>query len=130
MWRPDFTVAGHLMSTGARTHGGTRLLNGLAVLAVTVAAWLMLITAGGMGRFYRRWHDIPDYLNARIANLPNVDSTLMIYVTLGAVACVLILPPAMALAANAAILGAAGREEKWLCCAYSAPPRCAPPASP
>lgn len=113
MLATDLRVSSSLLAAGAGArHSGTRLMNLLSILAFVVASWMLSTTAGGMWMFYRRMTQTPEYLDSRVASLDYADGILQMYVSLGYVACVLIIPPIISLASNAAVLGATGREEK------------------
>ncbi|MEJ5920199.1 FtsX-like permease family protein [Corynebacterium sp. H78] len=92
---------------GRESKTGSRWLSTLAVLAVTVSTWAIMIVAGGTWMFVERWRDpIPELEPLKSQGV------LEFYVFLALVACVFVIPTTMSLIAQSAVLGASGREQR------------------
>ncbi|WP_297742963.1 FtsX-like permease family protein [uncultured Tessaracoccus sp.] len=95
-----------------RTREGEGLLYLAGILAYTIAAALALTVAGGTWAFWNRSKH-PTGLHAKvIAEDPTFGSVLGFYVVLACIACALLIPATVNLAAGAAVLGARGRERR------------------
>lgn len=91
---------------------GESLLYVAGVFAYTVAAALALTVAGGTWMFWNRWQH-PTGLIARVLTEDATFSeVLMFYFALAVIACALLVPALVNLAAGAAVLGARGRERR------------------
>lgn len=108
----DVAVAADVLGAGVRSRTGTGLMGILAVVSFTAATWVALVVVGGTGMLISRWREQPDYLDARISSLDFAEDVLEMYVWLAVCACAILVPAVMTLAANAAVLGATGREER------------------
>lgn len=108
----DISVGTDFLGAGVRSRTGTGLMGLLAVISFTAATWVALVVVGGTTMLIRRWREQPDYLDARISSLDSTRDVLEMYVWLAVCACAILVPAIMSLAANAAVLGATGREER------------------
>lgn len=93
------------------TRGGA-VLDMLAVIAYTVAAFLSLTVAGGMYMFVRRWQRSIPVSDEHMSSAIHDNDLLQAYVVLALVACVLLVVPVLNLGAAAARLGARGRDRR------------------
>lgn len=91
---------------------GESLLYLASTFAYVVGSALALTVAGGTWMFYNRWQH-PTGLLAEVVGLDSTyDAVLMFYFTLALIACALLVPTMVGLAASAAVLGARGRERR------------------
>lgn len=108
----DLRLSAELNPIGRRAAARDRIMAAMAVTSLAVAAWMLSTAAAGLLMFYRRAHAAPGTLDPRVDGNEFLQPYLDSYVFLGIVACVLVVPSVIALAANAAVLGATGREKK------------------
>lgn len=95
-----------------RAREGEGLLYFAGILAYTVATALSLTVAGGTWAFWNRANHPTGLLAEVIADDPTFSSVLDFYVILAIIACALLVPATVNLAAGAAVLGARGRERR------------------
>lgn len=106
----DFTLRLTRARFGARE--GESLLYLVSTLAYVVSSALAFTVAGGTWMFLRRWR-APHGVHAEyLAQDHVVGQILGFYVGLAAIACALLVPAMVGLAASAAVLGARGRERR------------------
>lgn len=106
----DFT----LRLTGARfsARQGESLLYLVSTLAYVVSSALAFTVAGGTWMFLQRWKHPRGVHAEYLAQDDTVGQVLGAYVGLAAIACALLVPALVGLAASAAVLGARGRERR------------------
>lgn len=101
-----------LTSARMRARQGESLLYLGGMVAYTVATALALTVAGGTWMFWNR-NASPHGLLAEVMALdPSYEIVTQFYVGLAALACAMLIPTLVNLAAGAAVLGARGRERR------------------
>lgn len=117
--RPVAPPAGLLASTALRmtrarfaARQGETLLSLASVMAYAVSSALALTVAGGTWMFWNRWQSPWGIAAELIAIDPTFESVLSLYFVFAMVACALVVPSMVSLAASAATLGARGRERR------------------
>ena len=103
-----------------RSRQGEGLLYFAGILAYTVASALALTVAGGTWAFWNRSKNPTGLLAEVIAEDPTYSSVLGFYVVLALIACALLIPAMVNLAAGAAVLGARGGSGASRRCVCSA----------
>lgn len=83
-----------------------------SILAFAVCSALALTVAGGTWMFVNRWQHPTGLLAEVQAADASYTTVLMFYVILACIACALLIPSMVGLAAAAAVLGARGREKR------------------
>ena len=95
-----------------RSRQGESLLYLASTFAYVVCAALALTVAGGTWMFYNRWQHPTGILAEMVGTDPTFETVLLFYFVLAIVACALVVPSMVSLAASAAVLGARGRERR------------------
>lgn len=104
-------LSARLASARLKDTRGSGALDGFAVLAYGVAAWLAFVVASGTWMFVQRTHTPPAWLVAQ--GDPTMTELLTeYYVVLAGLACALLVLPILALGGAAARLGARGRARR------------------
>lgn len=91
---------------------GEALLYAAAIVAFAISSALALTIAGGTVMFFNRWQHPVGVIAELIAQEESFDLVMMFYFILALIACVLVVPSIISLAASAAVLGARGRERR------------------
>lgn len=99
-----------LQKASVRSRTGTGTVNLLAIMSLTISALAAFLVAGGTWMFYQRWQH-PEEAAASMTEFLAEDA-LGAWVVLAAFACAFILPALFGLTAQAAVLGASGRERR------------------
>ena len=107
------TLVLDLHKAALRTRTGTGLVTLVAIISLTVSSTIAYLVAGGTWMFYQRslrpqdFHVVPETL----ANGPD-DPIMSTWVIMALFACAFLVPTIVSLTAQAAVLGASGREKR------------------
>ena len=107
------TLVLDLHTAALRTRTGTGLVTLIAIVSVTVSSTIAFLVAGGTWMFYQRSQRPEDFPALHEAmGVPADSGTMNIWVVLAFFACAFLVPTIFSLTAQAAILGASGREKR------------------
>lgn len=107
------TLVLDLHKAALRTRTGTGLVTLIAIVSVTVSSTIAFLVAGGTWMFYQRSQRPEDFPALHEAmGVPADSGTMNIWVVLAFFACAFLVPTIFSLTAQAAILGASGREKR------------------
>ncbi|QNE88675.1 ABC transporter permease [Corynebacterium incognita] len=102
-----------LQKASLSTRAGTGVVSVLAVFSLTVASCIAFLVAGGTWMFYQRMkHPSPELPSFVFEYPAGAESFLSAWFALSLVACAFIVPALFSLVAQAAVLGASGRERR------------------
>lgn len=102
----------HLTRARLRTKEGAGVLSAASIVAYVICATLALTVAGGTWMFHNRWRHPSGVLAEVTALDATFGSVLQGYFMLAILACALLVPSMIGLAAGAAVLGARSRERR------------------
>ncbi|WP_191373747.1 FtsX-like permease family protein [Corynebacterium stationis] len=107
------TLVLDLHKAALRTHTGTGLVTLVAIISLTVSSTIAYLVAGGTWMFYQRSLRPQDFhvVQETLANGPD-DPIMSIWVIMALFACAFLVPTIVSLTAQAAVLGASGREKR------------------
>ena len=107
------TLVFDLHKAALQTRTGTGVVTLLAIMSLTVSSTIAYLVAGGTWMFYTRSQHPEDFpaLHEALGMGPQ-DSTMDTWVILALFACAFLLPTIFSLTAQAAVLGASGREKR------------------
>lgn len=107
------TLVLDLHKAALRTRTGTGLVTLVAIISLTVSSTIAYLVAGGTWMFYQRSLRPQDFhvVQETLANGPD-DSIMSIWVIMALFACAFLVPTIVSLTAQAAVLGASGREKR------------------
>lgn len=107
------TLVFDLHKAALQTRTGTGVVTLLAIMSLTVSSTIAYLVAGGTWMFYERSQRTEDFpaLHAALGMGPQ-DSMMDTWVILALFACAFLLPTIFSLTAQAAVLGASGREKR------------------
>ncbi len=106
------TLTWQLVRARLAIREGAGILSAASVFAYTICATLALTVAGGTWLFYNRWRHPHGVLLDVLVIDPTYARLLNGYFVLALVACALLVPTMVGLAAGAAVLGARSRERR------------------
>ena len=107
------TLVLDLHKAALRTRTGTGLVTLVAIISLTVSSTIAYLVAGGTWMFYQRSLRPQDFhvVQETLANGPD-DPIMSIWVIMALFACAFLVPTIISLTAQAAVLGASGREKR------------------
>ena len=107
------TLVLDLHKAALRTRTGTGLVTLVAIISLTVSSTIAYLVAGGTWMFYQRSLRPQDFhvVQETLANGPD-DPVMSIWVIMALFACAFLVPTIVSLTAQAAVLGASGREKR------------------
>ena len=107
------TLVLDLHKAALRTRTGTGLVTLVAIISLTVSSTIAYLVAGGTWMFYQRSLRPQDFhvVQETLANGPD-DPIMSIWVIMALFACAFLVPTIVSLTAQAAVLGASGREKR------------------
>lgn len=107
------TLVLDLHKAALRTRTGTGLVTLVAIISLTVSSTIAYLVAGGTWMFYQRSLRPQDFhvVQETLANGPD-DPIMSTWVIMALFACAFLVPTIVSLTAQAAVLGASGREKR------------------
>lgn len=107
------TLVLDLHKAALRTRTGTGLVTLVAIISLTVSSTIAYLVAGGTWMFYQRSLRPQDFhvVQETLANGPD-DPVMSTWVIMALFACAFLVPTIVSLTAQAAVLGASGREKR------------------
>ena len=107
------TLVLDLHKAALRTRTGTGLVTLVAIISLTVSSTIAYLVAGGTWMFYQRSLRPQDFhvVQESLANGPD-DPIMSTWVIMALFACAFLVPTIVSLTAQAAVLGASGREKR------------------
>lgn len=107
------TLVLDLHKAALRTRTGTGLVTLVAIISLTVSSTIAYLVAGGTWMFYQRSLRPEDFhvVQETLANGPD-DPVMSTWVIMALFACAFLVPTIVSLTAQAAVLGASGREKR------------------
>ncbi|MDK8498980.1 hypothetical protein QP916_09990 [Corynebacterium accolens] len=102
-----------LQRESVRARSGAGIVSVLAIVSLTLGSAIAFLVAGGTWMFWQRVHHPEDAVPAlRAAAGENPENYFMPWFVLALMACAFIVPALFNLTAQAAVLGASGREQR------------------
>ncbi|WP_296089753.1 FtsX-like permease family protein [uncultured Corynebacterium sp.] len=102
-----------LQRESVRARSGAGIVSVLAIVSLTLGAAIAFLVAGGTWMFWQRAHHPEDAVPAlRAAAGENPENYFLPWFVLALMACAFIVPALFNLTAQAAVLGASGREQR------------------
>ena len=107
------TLVLDLHKAALRTRTGTGLVTLVAIISLTVSSTIAYLVAGGTWMFYQRSLRPQDFhvVQETLANGPD-NPIMSTWVIMALFACAFLVPTIVSLTAQAAVLGASGREKR------------------
>lgn len=107
------TLVLDLHKAALRTRTGTGLVTLVAIISLTASSTIAYLVAGGTWMFYQRSLRPQDFhvVQETLANGPD-DPIMSTWVIMALFACAFLVPTIVSLTAQAAVLGASGREKR------------------
>ena len=107
------TLVLDLHKAALRTRTGTGLVTLVAIISLTVSSTIAYLVAGGTWMFYQRSLRPQDFHVVQYSLANGTDDSIMsIWVIMALFACAFLVPTIVSLTAQAAVLGASGREKR------------------
>ena len=107
------TLVFDLHKAALQTRTGTGIVTLLAIMSLTVSSTIAFLVAGGTWMFYQRSQRPEDFTALHHdMGVPADSGTMNIWVFMALFACAFLVPTIFSLTAQAAILGASGREKR------------------
>src|SRR5699024_5884786 len=107
------TLVLDLHKAALQTRTGTGIVTLLAIMSLTVSSTIAFLVAGGTWMFYQRAQRPEDFpqLQESLGDM-QIDGIMNDWVLLALFACAFLVPTIFSLTAQAAVLGASGREKR------------------
>ena len=107
------TLVMDLQRESIRARSGTGIVSMLAIVSLTIGSAIAFLVAGGTWMFWQRAQHVEDAAPALKEAFGNdITACFYIWFALALFACAFILPALFNLTAQAAVLGASGREQR------------------
>ena len=107
------TLVFDLQRESIRARSGTGIVSLLAIVSLTIGSAIAFLVAGGTWMFWERAQHVEDAAPALQEAFSNeMEAFLYPWFALALLACAFILPALFNLTAQAAVLGASGREQR------------------
>ena len=107
------TLVLDLHKAALRTRTGTGLVTLVAIISLTVSSTIAYLVAGGTWMFYQRSLRPQDFHVVQYSLANGTDDSIMsIWLIMALFACAFLVPTIVSLTAQAAVLGASGREKR------------------
>ena len=107
------TLVLDLHKAALRTRTGTGLVTLVAIISLTVSSTIAYLVAGGTWMFYQRSLRPQDFHVVQYSLANGTDDSIMsIWVIMALFACAFLVPTIVSRTAQAAVLGASGREKR------------------